>query len=64
MHVAIYVNLLLELDPPALQIPKLRISTLWIMGAVTPNQSRWAMWGDFLHRENLSLVEFDFPTGE
>lgn len=61
LTVVIHLNRLVHFDPAELTIPALPISTLWIMAAVTPDQSRWALWGDFLSGER-SGGEFDYPT--
>ena len=41
LTVVIHLNRLVQFAPSELKIPKLRLSTLWIMAAVAPNQSRW-----------------------
>jgi hypothetical protein len=61
LTVVIHLNRLVEFEPGSLKIPKLRLSTLWIMAAVLPDQSRWALWGDFLGND-LGALEFDYPT--
>jgi hypothetical protein len=61
LNVVIHVNRLVHFDPEGLTIPKLPISTLWIMAAITRNQSRWALWGDFLCGDRGGR-EFDYPT--
>jgi hypothetical protein len=60
VSVVIHLNRLVEFAPAELKIPKLRLSTLWIMAAVTRDQGRWALWGDFLGND-LGVLEFDYP---
>jgi hypothetical protein len=61
LTVVIHLNRLVQFAPAELKIPKLRLSTLWIMAALAPNQSRWGLWGDFLS-DDLGVLEFDYPT--
>jgi hypothetical protein len=61
LSVVIHLNRLVEFAPAELKIPKLRLSALWVMAAVTPDQSRWALWGNFLTKD-LGAMEFEYPT--
>jgi hypothetical protein len=60
LSVVIHLNRLAEFDPGSLKIPKLGISTLWVIAALSPNQRRWGLWGDFLG--DLGVLEFDYPV--
>jgi len=59
--VLIHLNRLVEFDMRALKIPKLRLATLWILASVSPDQSRWALFGDLLSKD-LGVFELDYPT--
>ena len=48
LTIAIHLNQELHFDPSQLRIPKMNLAALWIFGAVAPNDSEWALWGDFL----------------
>jgi hypothetical protein len=48
-------------DPAQLLIPKLEIGSLWVFAAITPNQSKWALWGDLLTTSEGR--SFDYPSG-
>ncbi len=61
LNVVIHLNKLLHFDPAELTIPRLPINTLWVMAAITRDQSRWALWGDLLAGERRG-TEFEYPT--
>jgi hypothetical protein len=48
--------------PLELVIPPLKIGALWILAAVTADQSRWFLWGNFL--ETIRWGEFSYPGRE
>jgi hypothetical protein len=62
LNVLIHLNRLAQFDPTELRVESLRISTLWVIGAIRPDKSRWALWGDFLGKNGI--LEFDYPTSE
>jgi len=61
LTVVIHLNRVIKgFDPTTLVIPPLSIAALWIFGAISADQSRWAIWGNFL--ETLRFGEFTYPT--
>lgn len=48
LTVAIHLNQRNRFELSALKIPALAIAGLWMFGAVSPDQSSWGLWGDFL----------------
>jgi hypothetical protein len=61
LTVAIHLNQeIREFNPSTLRVPPLNIAALWIFGAVSPDKSRWAIWGNFL--DQLQAGEFQYPT--
>ena len=47
--------------PGDLQVPsELSIAALWVYGAVAPDQSEWALWGDFT-QGSIGGIKFDIP---
>ncbi len=35
-------------DPFGLVVPPFSFAGIWIFGAISPDQSRWSLWGDFI----------------
>lgn len=61
LTVAIHLNREIKgFDPSVIEVPPLKIAALWIFGAVSPDKSRWAIWGNFL--DQLQAGEFEYPT--
>ncbi len=60
LTVAIHLNQGNLFEPKKLKIPPLRIAALWIFAAVSPDQSTWALWGNFL--ETPECITFQYPT--
>lgn len=60
LNVVIHLNRLVQFDPLELRVGSLKISTLWVIAAIAPDRSRWALWGDFLGANGVT--EFDYPT--
>jgi hypothetical protein len=60
LTVAIHLNRVTRFTPTELVIPPLKLAALWIFGAVSPDQSKWAIWGNFLG--DLESSEFVYPT--
>ena len=61
LTVAIYLNRQLHFDPSTLRIPKMAIAGLWIFGAVTADQSKWGLWGNFLESQPQGTL-FAYPA--
>jgi hypothetical protein len=59
LTVAIYFNRVTRFTPAELVIPPLKVAALWIFGAISDDQSRWAIWGNFL--DELQVAEFSYP---
>lgn len=47
-------------DPEQLDLSGLDVGSLWIFGAVSPNQTEWAIWGDLL--QSRSGICFNLPS--
>jgi hypothetical protein len=51
VSVAIKINRMGRFDPSELKVPaNLRIGGLWIFAGLSPQQSEFGLWGDFLNR--------------
>ena len=61
LTVAIHLNQQLHFDPADLVVPSLRIAALWVFAAVTPDQSSWGLWGNFM--EKPEGFRYAYPTG-
>lgn len=59
--VAIFLNKRCKTDFSDLTIPNLNIAELWIFGAISPDQSKWFIYGDML--KTPQYAEFDYPNG-
>ncbi|MDO8177044.1 MAG: hypothetical protein Q7T62_02260 [Undibacterium sp.] len=60
--VAIHLNRELTFAPSSLKIPKLKIGSLWVFGAIKTDQSEWGLWGDFLSTSNYG-TKHNYPDG-
>ena len=60
LAVAIHLNQRCHFEPINIIVPTLRISQLWIFGAISEDQSEWGLWGDFL--EEVECTRFAYPT--
>lgn len=60
LTVAIHLNQATPFSPMELAIPPLKIAALWVFGAISPDQSKWMLWGNFL--EKVRWGEFLYPT--
>lgn len=60
LTVAIHLNQRVHFDPSRLAIPPLRISSLWVFGAISEDQTQWVLWGNFL--ETPVGTRFEYPT--
>jgi hypothetical protein len=59
LTVAIHLNKTAQLHPSELQIPKLPLSSLWVFCAISPDATRWGLWGDLLG--DPFGTEHDYP---
>jgi len=46
-------------SPSELVIPKLNLAALWILASLSPDQTRWGLWGNFL--EQPTGISFAYP---
>jgi hypothetical protein len=61
LTVAIHLNRTVRgFNPAEIVVPPLRIAALWIFGAIAADQSRWAIWGNFL--DVRQAREFAYPS--
>lgn len=60
LTVAIRLNRQEHFDPRTVVIPSLRIAALWVFGSISPNQSEWGLWGNFLEEPEGS--RFAYPA--
>jgi hypothetical protein len=60
--VVVHLNQRTRFLPSELTIPPLRLAALWVFAGITPDQSRWAMWGNLLEPvESWQGGTFDYP---
>lgn len=59
LTVVIHLNRSTPFSPATLVVPPLKIAALWVFGALNAEQTRWAIWGNFL--ETLRWGEFAYP---
>jgi hypothetical protein len=61
LTVLIHLNQQVRFNPNELAIPpNLNISALWLLACISPDQSKWAIWGNYLDSPEKS--EFLYPT--
>ena len=60
LTVAINLNQNGPFKPSALVAPQVNIAALWVFGAVKPDQSEWALFGNFL--EQPDGTTFKYPA--
>jgi hypothetical protein len=48
LTIAIHLNQTRPFDAPAIQIPELHLAGLWVFSSISPDASRWGLWGDLL----------------
>lgn len=60
LTVAIHLNQHGHFDPASLAIPRLRIAALWVFGAISEDQNKWVLWGNFL--ETREGMRYEYPT--
>ena len=64
LMVAIHLNRQVHFDPRTLVVPPLRIAALWVFASVSPDQSEWGLWGNFLEQSEGSREgsRFTYPS--
>ena len=61
LTVAIHLNKTVKgFNPTEIIVPPLKIASLWMFGAIAADQSKWAIWGNFL--DELQAREFSYPS--
>ncbi|MDP3421691.1 MAG: hypothetical protein Q8S10_12305 [Thiobacillus sp.] len=60
LTVAIHLNQQVRFDPRMLVVPTLPIAALWVFGSISPDQSEWGLWGNFL--EEPEGTRFAYPV--
>jgi hypothetical protein len=61
LTVAIHLNRAVRgFNPTEIVVPPLKLAALWMFGAITADQSRWAIWGNFLDVHEGR--EFSYPS--
>ena len=64
LTVAIHLNRQVHFDPATLVVPPLRIAALWIFASISPDQSEWGLWGNYLEQSEGSREgsRFAYPS--
>ncbi|MBO6689282.1 MAG: hypothetical protein JJ931_06035 [Henriciella sp.] len=61
--VAVSISQQTTFDPSCLKIPKdLTVKEFWVFGTLAPDQSKWALWGDFTLGDRNWGHTFDYPS--
>lgn len=61
LTVLIHLNRELRFTPSRVSLPpRTNIAALWVLACISPDQSRWALWGDYLEQAERS--EFEYPV--
>jgi hypothetical protein len=60
--VAIKMNRVGRFDPFEIRVPStVSIRGLWMYAAISDDQNKWALWGDFMRPSSVGKFEFDYP---
>lgn len=64
LTVAILWNRSGRFDPTILKLPQdLKLGGLWVFGCSSPDQSQWAIWGDFsIDGSHQCGIVYDYPS--
>jgi hypothetical protein len=57
--VVLHINRAGRLELQSIEVPKLNIASLWLIGSTTPDQSKWFVAGDIMDKPIIS--EFEYP---
>jgi hypothetical protein len=61
LTVAIHLNRTVKgFNPAEIVVPPLKIASMWMFGAIVADQSKWALWGNFL--DEPQAREFLYPA--
>jgi hypothetical protein len=58
--VAIHVNREMQLNFAEVLVPKLALAAVWLYGAISPDQSKWMLYGDLL--DQPASYEIPYPS--
>jgi hypothetical protein len=62
LTVVVHLNQATRFVPSELCIPALRISALWVFAGISPDHSRWAIWGNLVEPfDSWQVGAFDYP---
>lgn len=59
LTVAIYLNRAVHVDFDAISVPELRLAAVWLLGATSPDASRYLLVGNLLERP--VRCDFEYP---
>jgi hypothetical protein len=63
LTVAVSLSQEVRFDPEALTIPDdLKLGEFWVFGALTPDHSKWGLWGDFTKGAVDRGHVFEYPA--
>lgn len=63
LTIAVYLTQRVRFEPTELKVPKIPVGAIWVFGAISEDESRWALWGNFLDPvEPATGREFTYPT--
>jgi hypothetical protein len=61
LTVLVHLNRKVHFSPSAITLPRgANIAALWVLACVSADQSRWALYGDYLRQPDRS--EFEYPA--
>ena len=60
LTVAVHLNKQVRFIPASITIPQLPVRSLWVFGSISPDASRWNLWGDLLNQP--AVTEHAYPA--
>jgi hypothetical protein len=61
LTILVHVNQQVKFNLNEVVVPQgINVAALWILACISPDQSKWALWGNFL--EKVEMSEFDYPV--
>lgn len=62
LTVVVHLNQATRFLPSELTIPPVRVAALWVLAGISPDQSRWAIWGNLVEPvDSWQAGTFDYP---
>ncbi len=58
---AVHLNRPMHFDPSAVRVPALGLASIWVFGSISPDDSEWALWGNFVSPPVIG-VRFRLPS--